>query len=117
MNLSKEELEILNQMGLNPDDMTPEEIKAALDEYYAGKETNNNDEEPDKTTNDESKEDADDEPSGAFLNNITTEDLEKARKKLREYKNHKQELERRIRNNEEWWKLRHWAVSASAEER
>ena len=117
MNLSKEELEILNQMGLNPDDMTPEEIKAALDEYYAGEETNNNTEEPDKTANDESKEDADEEPSGTFLNNITAKDLSKARKKLREYKNHKQELDSRIRNNEEWWKLRHWAVSASAKER
>jgi len=52
-----------------------------------------------------------------ILQNVTTEDLSKARDKLRKYKDHKVELENRIRNNEEWWRLRHWAISASPEDR
>lgn len=51
------------------------------------------------------------------LDNLKKEDLDKARKKLKDYKDAKAELERRIRNNEEWWKLRHWAVSDSEENR
>lgn len=57
------------------------------------------------------------EKTSKGLRNVTEEDLVKARKKLRTYKDHKQELEQRIRNNEEWWKLRHWAISQSEEDR
>lgn len=57
------------------------------------------------------------EKTSKGLRNVTEEDLAKARKKLRTYKDHKQELEQRIRNNEEWWKLRHWAISQSEEDR
>jgi flagellar motor protein MotB len=51
------------------------------------------------------------------LKNLTSEDLSIARDKLRKYKDYKGELERRIRNNEEWWKLRHWGISQSKEDR
>ena len=51
------------------------------------------------------------------LNNLTKDDLYLAHKRLREYKDYKKPLEMRIRNNEEWWRLRHWAVVASQKER
>lgn len=48
---------------------------------------------------------------------LTKDDLYKAQGRLREYKDFKQPIESRIRNNEEWWRLRHWAITASEEER
>lgn len=40
---------------------------------------------------------------------IGAEEIAKARETLRKYKTGKAHLERRIVENEQWWKLRHWA--------
>ena len=118
MKLTKEELEKLEAQGLNPEEMTDEEIAEALG--YDEEPTEDNNDEPAEDNNEELNEETDDEENNEesyTLNNITTEDLNVARKKLRDYKDHKAELERRIRNNEEWWRLRHWAISATPEDR
>ena len=56
--------------------------------------------------------------AGGELHNLTAEDVYKAQGRLREYKDYKKpNLEHRIRANEEWWRLRHWAITATEEER
>ena len=48
---------------------------------------------------------------------LTREDIIKAKGRLRNYKDYKKPVEERIRANEEWWRLRHWAITRSEKER
>ena len=48
---------------------------------------------------------------------LTKEDIIKAKTRLRNYKDYKKPVEERIRANEEWWRLRHWAITRSDKER
>ena len=48
---------------------------------------------------------------------LTKEDIIKAKARLRNYKDYKKPVEERIRANEEWWRLRHWAITRSDKER
>ena len=47
------------------------------------------------------------------LDNLTEEDVREAIVLLKKYKEGKATLDRKIRANEEWWKLRHWGVVES----
>lgn len=49
------------------------------------------------------------------LDNLTEEDVREAIVLLKKYKEGKATLDRKIRANEEWWKLRHWGVVESEE--
>lgn len=49
------------------------------------------------------------------LDNLKEDDVREAIQILEKYKNGKAELDRKIRANEEWWKLRHWGVVESDE--
>lgn len=49
------------------------------------------------------------------LDNLTEEDVRGALELLKKYKDGKATLDRKVRANEEWWKLRHWGVIESEE--
>jgi len=57
------------------------------------------------------------EAAAQFAPRLTKEDLFKAKERLRKYKDYKKPIEERIRANEEWWRLRHWAITRSDKER
>lgn len=50
------------------------------------------------------------------LKKITTEDIRKAQSILEKYIEGKQEFDRKVKNNEEWWRLRHWNLMRRQEE-
>ena len=45
---------------------------------------------------------------GEYKKPITLEDIKKATKILQDYQQAKAVLEQRVKNNEQWWRLRHW---------
>ena len=51
------------------------------------------------------------------LTNLTEDDVRKAVETLKKYKEGKDRFDRKIRANEEWWKLRHWQIIESEEEK
>ena len=46
---------------------------------------------------------------------IGREALVKANETLKEYRSGKQQLEKRIRESEQWWKMRHWETEEGAQ--
>lgn len=51
------------------------------------------------------------------LTNLTEDDVKKAAETLKKYKEGKDRFDRKIRANEEWWKLRHWRIVESEEKK
>ena len=51
------------------------------------------------------------------LTNLTEDDVRKAAETLKKYKEGKDRFDRKIRANEEWWKLRHWRIVESEEKK
>lgn len=86
--LTPKEMELLEEEVVE----TPEEAKEETKEEVTETET-------------------EDEAPVRFFNNLTKDDLHKAKGRLRTYKDNKKDLEWRIRANEEWWRLRHWAIT------
>lgn len=71
--------------------------------------------EPDGSAGEPNTEDERKQYEKEKLDNLKEDDVHKAIETLKKYRDGKAALDRKIRANEEWWKLRHWGVVESDE--